>query len=108
MKETGIYGNHKTIMNEESYKLAALLLDSCTYSDQGRDAKRTHEKQIQSLIQHVCCICLYVILGVAAIKPRPYVQVHRSFLCLSVYYYHKNMHHCCVGLHSLVVYSQIP
>lgn len=45
-------------MNEKSYEAAAALVHK-TYVDQGRDARRTHEKHIQILLQqvlHACCI----------------------------------------------------
>lgn len=39
-------------MNEKSYEAAAGLV-SKTYVDQGRDARKTHEKHIQVLLQQV-------------------------------------------------------
>ena len=39
-------------MNEESY-LAATSLVSKTYVNQGRDARKNHEKSIQILMQQV-------------------------------------------------------
>lgn len=39
-------------MNEEGYAAASCLVPP-TYINQGKDAKKTHEKQIQALIYHV-------------------------------------------------------
>ena len=39
-------------MNEASYEAAAVLIPK-TYVNQGRDARRSHEKHIQTLIQQV-------------------------------------------------------
>lgn len=39
-------------MNEEGYAAASYLVPP-TYINQGKDAKKTHEKQIQALIYHV-------------------------------------------------------
>ncbi len=41
-------------MNEASYDAATALVPK-TYVTQGRDARRTHEKHIQMLIQQVQC-----------------------------------------------------
>jgi hypothetical protein len=41
-------------MNEASYDAATALVPK-TYVTQGRDARRTHEKHIQTLIQQVQC-----------------------------------------------------
>ena len=40
-------------MNEASYEAAKKLLSAPTYVQQGRDARRTHEKHIQMLLQQV-------------------------------------------------------
>lgn len=40
-------------MNDQSYQAAAKLTSSATYVQQGRDARKSHEKQIQILLEQV-------------------------------------------------------
>ena len=40
-------------MNPQAYEAAAKLISSSTYVQQGRDARKSHEKQIQILLEQV-------------------------------------------------------
>ncbi len=62
-------------MNEESYK-AALSAIPKTYVEQGRDARKTHEKHIQVLLQQVSSVGSYCTNSVGKAFPGTCIRRH--------------------------------